>query len=61
MHAGTGEVAGTVAHVVEGPAQDLLVVDTPAGERMVPLVGEIVVKVDVEAGRVEIDPPEGLL
>lgn len=61
VHAGTGEVAGTVAGVVEGPAQDLLVLDTPAGERMVPLVSAIVVNVDVAARRVEIDPPEGLL
>ena len=61
VHARTGAPVGTVAHVVEGPAQDLLVLDTPAGERMVPLVAEIVVNVDVDAGRVEVDPPEGLL
>lgn len=61
VHARTGDPVGTVAYVLESPAQDLLVVETPAGERMVPLVDEIVVAVDVEAGRVEVDPPEGLL
>lgn len=61
VHAQTGDVVGTVAHVLEGPAQDLLVLDTPSGERMVPFVSEIVVAVDVDARRVEIDPPEGLL
>ena len=57
----TGEVVGTVSYVLPGAAQDLLVVDTDAGERLVPLVGEIVTEVDVEAGRVSIAPPEGLL
>lgn len=61
VHAKTGEVVGTIVHVLEGPAQDLLVLDTPAGERMVPFVSEIVVGVDMDARRVEVDPPEGLL
>lgn len=61
VHAGTGDVVGKVAYVAEGPAQDLLVLDTPAGERMIPLVAEIVVEVDVAGGRVRVDPPEGLL
>jgi 16S rRNA processing protein RimM len=61
VRAGTGDAVGTVMHVLEGPAQDLLVVDTPAGERMIPLVAEIVVDVDVAARRVTVDPPEGLL
>lgn len=61
VRAGTGEALGTVSYVHPGPAQDLLVLDTPAGERLVPLVAEIVVEVDVDAGRVTLDPPEGLL
>lgn len=61
VHAQTGDVVGTIAHVQEGPAQDLLVVDTKAGERLIPMVAEIVSEVDVEAGKVTVDPPEGLL
>ncbi len=61
VHAGTGQEIGTVAYVQPGPAQDLLVLDTPDGERLVPFVSEIVVEVDVGAGRVVVDPPEGLL
>jgi 16S rRNA processing protein RimM len=57
---GTGDV-GRVVEVVAGSAQDLLRVDTPNGERMIPLVGEIVVAVDTTERRVTIDPPEGLL
>jgi len=56
-----GGELGRVVGVVPGAAQDLLRVETPAGERLVPLVEEIVVAVDVRAGRIVIDPPEGLL
>lgn len=61
VHAETGAPLGTVSYVQPGPAQDLLVIETSDGERLVPFVSEIVVEVDVEAGRVKIDPPEGLL
>jgi 16S rRNA processing protein RimM len=50
-----------VSSVVHGPAQDLLAVSTERGERLVPLVKEIVVEVDVRARRVVIHPPAGLL
>lgn len=56
----TGDV-GTIAEVVPGAAQDLLRVDTPKGERLIPLVGDIVVSVDTSERRVTIDPPDGLL
>jgi 16S rRNA processing protein RimM len=56
-----GEPVGTVSSVVSGPAQDLLEVATQHGDRLVPLVKEIVVDVDVGARRVTIDPPAGLL
>jgi 16S rRNA processing protein RimM len=36
-------------------------VDTPRGERLVPMVKEIVPEVDTGARRIVIDPPEGLL
>lgn len=61
VRAVSGDVVGKVARIEEGPAQDLLVVETPAGERLVPFVAEIVVEVDVGAGKVTVDPPEGLL
>ena len=57
----SGASLGTVKRVDPGPAQDLLVVETGDGERLVPLVAGIVTEVDVNAGRVTIDPPEGLL
>ncbi len=56
-----GVMRGRVARVIPGGIQDLVAVTTPAGERLVPLVSEIVVSVDVAGGRVVVDPPPGLL
>jgi 16S rRNA processing protein RimM len=46
---------------VEGPAQDLISVDDGGRTFLVPLVKQIVVEVDVDARRVTIDPPAGLV
>ena len=56
-----GTEVGEVNAVVPSPAHDLLQVGTPGGERLVPIVKEIVIEVDVSARRITIDPPEGLL
>jgi 16S rRNA processing protein RimM len=61
VHLSDGTQVGSVGAVTEGSAQDLLTVATTKGDRLVPLVAAIVVKVDVEAKRVTIDPPAGLL
>ncbi|WP_413247921.1 ribosome maturation factor RimM [Sinomonas flava] len=55
-----GRTVGTVAALQTMPVQDLLVVDTPDGEVLVPFVEEIVPEVDVEAGFVVVTPPAGL-
>lgn len=53
---------GVVASVFPRAGQDLLVVVSPAGkESLIPAVEPIIVEVDIEAGRIVIDPPEGLL
>lgn len=52
-----GEVVGLEYY----PAQDVLVVREPAGERvLVPFVTAIVTEVDIPGGRVIIDPPVGM-
>jgi 16S rRNA processing protein RimM len=56
-----GAEIGRVDRVVPGAAQDLLAVSTARGERLVPVVADIVVEVDVAGERITIDPPEGLL
>jgi 16S rRNA processing protein RimM len=56
-----GEAVGRVVRVVPGAAQDLLLVATERGERLVPAVKDIVIDVNVAERRVVIDPPGGLL
>jgi 16S rRNA processing protein RimM len=58
---GDGTAVGSATDVLHGPAQDLLVIDTKVGERLVPMVPGIVVAVDREGRKIVIDPPEGLL
>jgi len=56
---GQGEEVGTVTGLVETGGVDVLVVDGPRGERLVPLAPYV--QVDRVAGRIVVDPPEGLL
>lgn len=56
-----GSEVGNVSDVIVRPAQDLLQIDTPRGQRLVPFVGEIVIEVDADERVVTIDPPQGLL
>jgi len=57
-----GSPVGTVRDVAHGAGADLLVIDKPdGGEVLVPFVKAIVPTVDIRAGKVTIDPPEGLL
>lgn len=55
-----GHPVGVVADVLHY-GQDLLVVQRPDGECLVPFVKAIVPEVDVRAGVLVIDPPPGLL
>ncbi|WNV89888.1 ribosome maturation factor RimM [Umezawaea sp. Da 62-37] len=57
-----GTKVGTVKEIAHGAGGELLVVNREGGgELLVPFVQQIVPTVDVKAGRVVIDPPEGLL
>lgn len=55
-----GRPLGTVAEVFTRPAQDLWSIDTPSGEVLFPAAKQLVVSVDLESGKVVLDPPEGL-
>lgn len=52
---------GWVSDVIEGPAQDRLVVSTPDGEVEIPFVSDLVVRVDLESRLVVIDAIPGLM
>lgn len=57
-----GVSVGRVEEVAHPPGQDLLVVRREEGtEALIPFVTEIVPEVDLEAQRIVIDPPPGLL
>jgi len=57
-----GEEVGEVTALESRPTQDLLVLRLTDGrEALVPFVTAIVPEVDIEGGRVVIDPPAGLL
>ncbi len=57
-----GTRVGAVSGLEIGPAQDLLVVALDGGgTAYLPFVEAIVPEVDVEGGRVVVDPPDGLL
>jgi 16S rRNA processing protein RimM len=56
-----GREVGRVSQVYELHPAELLEVEGSEGHVMVPFTREIVVEVDVDEGRLVIDPPEGLL
>jgi 16S rRNA processing protein RimM len=67
VHTVAGEHVGEIDDVLHLPGQDVLSVRREAGEPpaatevLVPFVAELVPTVDLDAGRVVIDPPPGLL
>ncbi|PYM19995.1 MAG: 16S rRNA processing protein RimM [Candidatus Rokuibacteriota bacterium] len=56
-----GRVIGELRGVEPSPAQDLWIVRGPEREHLIPAVPEIIWEVDLEARRIVIRPPEGLL
>jgi 16S rRNA processing protein RimM len=56
-----GERVGDVVRVEGGAAGSLLVIASPRGEVLVPLVATVCVEVDIASRRIRIDPPAGLL
>ncbi len=56
----TKQVYGTLREVINRGASDIYVVDTPNGERMMPVVDEFVKQVDPETG-IYVAPIEGML
>jgi 16S rRNA processing protein RimM len=56
-----GRSLGPVTDVLHPPGPDLLSIDVEGQDVLVPFVAAIVPVVDVAAGRIVVDPPEGLL
>ncbi len=51
---------GTIAEIMVGAHQDLLVIHDGETERLLPLVDEFVTNIDLAAGVVTVSPPEDL-
>ena len=60
LHADTGEQLGILRNIVNRGASDLYVIETPKGERLMPVVEEFVINVDVEKG-IFVRPIPGML
>lgn len=60
IDANNGTVYGTLKDVVNRGASDIYVVETPAGERMMPAVDEFVKRIDLDNG-IFVELIEGLL
>jgi 16S rRNA processing protein RimM len=56
-----GKRIGVVARTWSTPAGELYIVDGAFKEHLIPAVKEIIEKVDLAAGKMIINPPEGLL
>ncbi len=62
VETGGGEVVGIVNEVIETGANDVLVVDRPeGGQVLIPMIHAVVKSLDIPAGRLVIEPMEGLL
>lgn len=55
-----GSPWGTIHEIQSGGMQDLLVIHDGELERLLPLVDAFVTGIDLEAGVVTVDPPDGL-
>ena len=55
-----GRPWGTIAEIMVGAHQDLLVIHDGDVERLLPLVDQFVTNIDLEAGVVTVDPPQDL-
>ena len=60
IDADNGKIYGKLLEVVNRGASDIYVVNTPDGERMIPVVPEFIDRVDLEKG-IFVTPIEGML
>jgi 16S rRNA processing protein RimM len=56
-----GEVIGKIREILQPGANDVYVVDTASGELLVPVIEDVVRKIDVKNNRVIIVPLSGML
>ena len=57
----TGENLGRLEEVLLLPANDVVVVRGPRGEVLLPVLPDVIVRVETEAGRMVVRVPPGLI
>jgi len=55
-----GRPLGRVAEILSTAGNDVLVVRGPGGELLLPALEDVILKVDLEGGWMEVDPPPSL-
>ena len=61
MVAANGDVIGVVEDVVTYPANDVFVVTNNEREYLIPDIPDVIKKIDIDAGKIVINPMQGLL
>ena len=56
-----GKALGKVTQIIRTGANDVLQVEGAYGEVLLPMIEEVVVEVDLQAGKIVVDPLEGLI
>jgi len=56
-----GELLGTINHILTTPSNDNYIVSGAGGEIFIPAIEDIIKSVDLDNGRLTIEPIEGLL
>lgn len=57
-----GETLGELIEVIETGANDVYVIQSETyGEVLIPVIDSVIVKTDIDGGRITVDLPEGLL
>ncbi len=56
-----GRNLGRVVRIIETGANDVLQVEGPLGEILLPMIDDVVIDVDTEKGEIVVDPLEGLI
>ena len=55
-----GEDLGRISDILETGSNDVYVVTGPTGEVLVPALADVIVKVDLDQGIMEVSLPDGL-
>jgi 16S rRNA processing protein RimM len=61
VHTSDGAELGTVAEVLSPGGNAVLVVRGAGGEVLLPFIDDVIQSVDVKAGRIRVDVPDGLI